>query len=117
MSKSNPLAAAKARINGLEKDNENLRKLSGAMQKAVTDAEYQLTLVSASGKQALSTSRQAIEDLQSVNAELRDACEELQQQRNKAQTDAKTYHAAFWVLFIVAALSAAVDALIWWRFF
>lgn len=112
MAKSNPLAAAKAHINALE---SKLAARDAAAAEARRRAELVIETVKQEGQRALAVSRVTIDDLVSVNAELRDACEEVQKQRNKAQYDAKTYRGAFWVLFIVAALSAVVDAFMWWR--
>ena len=115
------LTGAKARINKLEQDKAQLQQIiihnNHAAQELAQLFENKISELSSTGKAALEQAQQSIEDLQSVNAELRDACEEVQEQRNKAQGDAKTYKWAFWILFTLTAASVAIDSVFYWSYF
>lgn len=112
---------AKVRIKALENENGALRQTidhnNRETARMVQYFEQQINELASTGKAALSQAQQSISDLQSVNAELRDACEEVQEQRNKAQGDAKTYKRAFWILFTLTAAAAAIDSVFYWSYF
>lgn len=115
------LTGAKVRIKALENENGALRQAvdhnNHETERMVQYFEQQINELVATGKAALSQAQTSISDLQSVNAELRDAAAEVQQQRDKAQKDAKTYRIAFWILFFLTGAAAAVDTVFYWSMF
>lgn len=83
MSKGNALTALKAKVKGLESDVAAKEQAAFESRQAVAKMQQELDLLATEGRQALDTAGQAVSDLRSVNAELRDAIQETQEKRDQ----------------------------------
>lgn len=83
MSKGNALTALKVKVKGLETDLAGKEQELFEARQAVAKARAGFDAVVEEGKVALYGARQAVEDLRSVNAELRDAVQETQDKRDQ----------------------------------
>lgn len=83
MSKGNALTALKVKVKALETDLAGKEQELFEARQAVAKSRAGFDAVVEEGKAALYGARQAVEDLRSVNAELRDAVQETQDKRDQ----------------------------------
>ena len=83
MSKGNALTALKAKVKRLEADAAGNEQALFEARQGVAKLQQAIDLMAEEGKSSLLAAKQSIQDLRSVNSELRDAVEEVQDKRDQ----------------------------------
>lgn len=111
MSKGNALTALKAKVKRLESDVAAKEQAAFESRQAVAKMQQALDLMATEGRQSLTQAVQAVKDLRSVNAELRDAIQETQEKRDQYR---RYFKVALWVFAAYAVADLAFYLFLIW---